>query len=120
MWSNSMLKEFPTFHSQYAVELLHSLGSIFDNNYLSNENLRNLMIDLAKQDDKCFYQLALHAYKTLQLNNSFDLMTIFNDEKFNTMKDSLEEDTTNPVGYINKVQKKNTKNFQFFFHLGEK
>lgn len=95
MWSNSILNEFPTYYSQYAIELLHSLGSIFDTNYLANENLRNLMIDLAKRDDKCFYQLALHAYKQLQINNSFDLMTVFNNENFNSTKVVLQENSVN-------------------------
>jgi hypothetical protein len=97
MWSNSILNQFPTYQAQYAIELLHSLGSIFDNNYLNNENLRNVMIDLAKQDDKCFYQLALHAYRQLQIDNSLDLITVFNDEKFNSMKDLLKEDVENSV-----------------------
>jgi hypothetical protein len=92
MWSNSILNEFPTFNAQYAIELLHSLGSVFDNHYLKNGNLRNVMQDFAKRDDKCFYQLALHAYKKLQKYDSFDLRTIFNEEEFLVIKDLVNDD----------------------------
>ncbi|CAF1146461.1 unnamed protein product [Rotaria sordida] len=95
MWSKSFINKFPTFDAQYAIELLHSLGSIFDSNYSTNENLRNKMIQLAKRDDKCFYQLALYAYKKLQENNSFDLTTVFNDEEFTAMYDFHQRDVEN-------------------------
>ena len=97
MWSNSILNEFPTFHAQYAVELLHTLGCRFDNIYLANENLRQVMIDFAKRDDQCFYQLAYHAYRQLQINESYDLMTVFNEQEFNTMKGEAKETTDNSV-----------------------
>ena len=48
------------------------------------------LIDLAKRDAECFYQLALHAYRELGLDKSFDITTIFTDEEFNTMKKSIE------------------------------
>ncbi len=105
MWSNLILNEFPTYHAQYAVELLHTLGSIFDNIYFSNENLRHVMIEFAKQDDQCFYQLALHAYRQLQINESYDLMTVFNDREFNAMKDSLQEAAKNPVGDLYRTRR---------------
>jgi hypothetical protein len=98
MWSNSILDEFPTYYTQYAIELLHTLGSKFDKIYFANENLRHVMIDFAKQDDQCFYQLALHAYQQLQINEFYDLMTVFNDQEFNAMKDSLKEAAESPVG----------------------
>ncbi|CAF1034913.1 unnamed protein product [Rotaria sordida] len=59
MWSKSFINEYKTFYCQYTIELLHLLGFVFDNNYSTNENLRNMMIELAKRNDKCFYQLAL-------------------------------------------------------------
>ncbi|CAF2732560.1 unnamed protein product [Rotaria sp. Silwood2] len=96
MWSKSFISEYTTFDAQYAIELLHSLGSVFDNNYSTNENLRNVMIELAKRDNKCFYQLALHVYKKLQRNNSFDLTTVFNDEEFNAIYDFRKRDEENP------------------------
>ena len=86
MYSNTILNEFPTFTSQYAVELLHSLGSKFDTAYISNENLRNLMINFAKNDQYGFYQLALHAYHLLKINDDFDLCEIFNEENFNKIR----------------------------------
>jgi hypothetical protein len=97
MWSNSILDEFPTFQTQYAIELLHSLGPIFDNNYLRNENLRNVMIDLAKRHEESFYQLAYNAYRQLNTNDSVDLLSIFNEEGFNAIKNFLEQIATNPV-----------------------
>jgi hypothetical protein len=114
MWSNSIINKFPTFHAQYAVELLHSLGAVFDTHYLTNENLQNIMHDFAKRDDNCFYQLALHAYRELRMNSSFDLTTIFNDEAFYTMNDSLKEEIENSVSEIYKKQ-----DYEFVFHLGK-
>jgi hypothetical protein len=92
MWSNSILDEFPTFQTQYAIELLHSLGPIFDNNYL-----RNVMIDLAERHEESFYQLAYNAYRQLKTNDSVDLLSIFNEEGFNAIKNFLEQIATNPV-----------------------
>ncbi|CAF1332700.1 unnamed protein product [Rotaria sp. Silwood1] len=95
MWSKFFISEYTTFDAQYAIELLHSLGSVFDNSYSTNETLRNLMIKLAKRDEKCFYQLALYAYKKLQRNKSFDLTTVFNDEEFNAIYDFYKRDEEN-------------------------
>ncbi|CAF0940803.1 unnamed protein product [Rotaria sordida] len=95
MWSKSFINEYKTFYCQYTIELLHLLGSVIDNNYSTNENLRNMMIELAKRDDKCFYQLALYAYKRLQRNNSFYLTTAFNDEEFTAIYDSHKKDEEN-------------------------
>ena len=100
MWSNQILNEFPTFISQYAMELLHSLGSIFDTKYFSNEDLRNLIIDYAKRDDQCFYQLALHAYRQLKLNDTFDLCQIFTEDNFNRLKVVLQQDPADSVCHV--------------------
>jgi hypothetical protein len=97
MWSNEILHELPTFTSQYAMELLHSLGSIFDTKYFSNDTLRTLISDYAKRDDQCFYQLALHAYRQLKLNNGSALSEIFTEGKFNQLKDVLQEHSTDLV-----------------------
>ncbi|CAF3141033.1 unnamed protein product [Rotaria sp. Silwood2] len=88
-WSNSFLDPYPTFGTRYALEMLHSLGSLFDNKYITNESLRTIMIDLANRDDKCFYKLALNAYQNLQKNESLDLMTIFNEDEFEYNKYDL-------------------------------
>jgi hypothetical protein len=116
MWSDSLLNEFSTFKAQYAIEILHSLGSIFDRSYLTNENLRQVMINLAKRDEKCFYQLALHAYEQLQINDSFDLSTVFNEEEFDTVKNFIDEDLKNPVSNT----QRHYKFLTFVFHLGKK
>ncbi|CAM4813503.1 unnamed protein product [Rotaria magnacalcarata] len=79
----TFLSEFPTFNAQYAIELLHSLNSTFDSQCSTNENLRNIMLDLAKRDDNCFYETALRAYRQLQNDKSHDLTTIFNNKEFN-------------------------------------
>jgi len=98
MWSNTIFNQYSTFQGQYALELLHSCDSHFDKYYFENENLRNKMIDLANRDDHCFYQLALHAYQYLQQNNpSFDLLTVFNDDMFSKMQESLQ---TNDKSYL--------------------
>ncbi|CAF4720264.1 unnamed protein product [Rotaria sp. Silwood1] len=88
-WSNSFLDSYKTFGAQYALEMLHSLGSSFDNKYVMNESLQTMMIDLANKDDKCFYKLALNAYHSLQKNESLDLMTIFNEDEFEYNKHDL-------------------------------
>lgn len=92
MWSNTILNEFPTFTSQYAMQLLHSLGSKFDTIYFSNANLQSIMLDFAKRDDHCFYQLASHAYWKLRRNQQYDLSEIFNEEKFNILEDFFQMD----------------------------
>ena len=84
-WSKMFLNNYLTFDGQYAVEILHSLGSVFDEKYSMNKDLQNTMIELAKQDDKRFYALALQAYEKLRHNKSLDLTTIFNQEKFNAI-----------------------------------
>ena len=97
MWSDGILHELPTFTSQYAMELLHSLGSIFDTKYSSNDTLRALISDYAKRDDQCFYQLALHAYRQLKLNNGSDLSEIFTEENYNQLKDVLQQNSIDLV-----------------------
>ncbi|CAF1424261.1 unnamed protein product [Rotaria sp. Silwood1] len=82
LWSNSFLDPYQTFKNRYAFEMLHSLGSVFDNKYSTNTSLQTMMISLAKRDDKNFYKLALIAYQVLQKDESVDLMTIFNENEF--------------------------------------
>ena len=86
MWSNEIFNEYPTFISQYAMELLHSLGTKFHAIYFTNESLRSMMIDFAKCDDHCFYQLVLHAYWKLKNNAQYNLLDIFNAEKFHDVQ----------------------------------
>ncbi|CAF3170689.1 unnamed protein product [Rotaria sp. Silwood2] len=81
-WSNSFLEPYQTFKNRYALEMLHSLGFVFDNKYSTNTSLQTMMISLAKRDEKNFYKLALIAYQTLQKDESVDLMTIFNENEF--------------------------------------
>jgi len=97
MWSNTILNEFPTFTSQYAMELLHSLGSKFDKIYFSNENLQSIMLDFAKRDDHSFYHLASHAYWKLRRNQQYDLLDIFNEEKFNALQSFFEIDSDSVI-----------------------
>ena len=91
MWSDTILNEFPTFTSQYAMELLHSLGSKFDTNYLKNESLGHLMIDFAKRDGYCFYHLALDAYWKLKRNDEYDLFETLNEQKFTAVQDFFQD-----------------------------
>lgn len=74
------------------MELLHSLSLKFDTIYLSDENFRSTMINFAKCDDNCFYQLASHAYWKLRHNKQYDLLEIFNQEKFDKMQDFFQID----------------------------
>lgn len=90
-WSKSFFDPYSTFQARYALEMLHSLGSLFDNKYITNVSLQTMMIDLANRDDKCFYKLALNAYKDLQHNESPDLTHIFNEDEFQYIKHDLLE-----------------------------
>ena len=81
-WSNSLLEHYQKFKSRYALEMLHSLGPVFDNKYIMNTSLQKTMISLAEQDQTNFYKLALIAYENLQKHESFDLTTIFNESEF--------------------------------------
>jgi hypothetical protein len=94
-WSETVLNNYLTFDGQYAFEMLHSLGSVFDEKYSLNKSLQRLMIELAKKDDKRFYALALQAYEKLRHNKSLDLTTIFNQENFNKM--SLDRPVSNKM-----------------------
>lgn len=98
--SQSLINEYPTFYSQYAIELLHTRGEKFDNLYLNDESLRNIMIALAKKNDRCFYELAKHAYLQLKKDQVIDLKTIFNDEEFDDMCEWLENSAKQSVSYL--------------------
>jgi hypothetical protein len=93
MWSAELIDQFPTFYSQYAIELLHSLGDRFDQRFVSDVRLRDTMIELAKQDECAFYKLALHVCQKLEESAAFDPATVFNKEDFNSWKECQSENT---------------------------
>lgn len=95
-WSSSFLDAYKTFKGRYTLEMLHSLGSVFDDKYMTDESLQSMMINLANRDDVCFYRLALNAYEQLQKNESVDLTSFFNEEEcdyyeYNLSKSNAEE-----------------------------
>lgn len=63
--------------SLYAISMLHSLGYLFDDKYFTNELLQGIMVELADENEKYFYQLAVKAYNELKECHWLDLTTIF-------------------------------------------
>ncbi len=77
-WSINDLNPYQTENTRYAISMLHSLGYVFDDKYFDNEILRNLMIKLAQQDEKHFYQLSLKVFYELKKCHWLDLTRFFN------------------------------------------
>ena len=86
-WSNEILNSYPTEYCRYAISMLHSLGYVFDDKYLNNPNLQKLMIDLARRDEKSFYQLSLKAFYELKKCHWIDLVKLFQTNLSKTMTD---------------------------------
>lgn len=86
-WSNDIFTDYSSEHSRYSLSLLHSLGYVFDDKYLNNKTLQQLMIDLARRDDRYFYQLALKAFYELKRCFWIDLMKIFQSNLSKTTTD---------------------------------
>lgn len=76
-WSNSFVDPYQTFTVRYALGILHSLGHIFDNQYITNESLQTMMITLANRDDNYFYKLTLNAYQCFQKKMNYSIEQFF-------------------------------------------
>ncbi len=70
----------------YGMSMLHSLGYLFDDKYLMNKSLQSAMLELAENDGKRFYQLALKACDELKKCHWLDLITIFNQKQFDQIQ----------------------------------
>ena len=81
-WDKIEFNWYATENAQYAISMLHSLGYLFEDKYLTNQNLQNVMIDFVEKDDQRFYQLATIAFRHLQDCHWLDLNTIFNQKQF--------------------------------------
>ena len=86
-WSNMDWNSYRTEHSRYALAILHSLGYVFDDKYLSNSILQRRMIELAEHDEKSFYQLCLEACLQLKQCHWKDLTSIFDKQSVKTNPD---------------------------------
>ena len=86
LWDKIEFNWYPTSDAVYAIAMLHSLGYLFDDKYLMNSRLQNTMVELAEKDDKCFYQLAVKAFRELEKCHWLDLTTVFNQKEFNQIK----------------------------------
>lgn len=90
-WDKIEFNWYPTENALYAIAMLHSLGYLFVDKYLTNETLQIIMIDLAENDDQRFYQLAIKAFDLLQSCHWFDLNTIFNEKQFDQIQIGVHE-----------------------------
>ncbi|CAF1284234.1 unnamed protein product, partial [Didymodactylos carnosus] len=75
--------------SLYSMEMLYSLGFIFEDKYNFSTKLQQSMNDLTSRCDNTFYQLTLNAYKELKQDHCLDLTKIFNEEKFKEIQNEL-------------------------------
>ena len=82
-WNKIEFNWYPTEGALYAITMLHSLGYLFDDKYLANQQLQSIMVDLAEEDEKRFYQLALRVFNELQRCHWLDLETIFDRNQLN-------------------------------------
>lgn len=84
-WSADELKWFLTDETRYSVEMLHSLGYVFDDKYLFNSTIRNRIIRCAEEDQQTFYQLVQLAIAQLRKCHWTDLLNIFNVNKWRSV-----------------------------------
>jgi hypothetical protein len=81
-WDKIEFNWYQTNDALYAISMLHSLGYLFEDKYLTNQSLQRTMVDLAEKDEKRFYQLAVKAFNELKKCHWLDLTTIFNQKQF--------------------------------------
>lgn len=87
-WTNDELNWYQKDHVRYALSMLHSLGYVFDDKYLHNQKLQNLMIELAENDENHFYRLSLTAFYELKKYHWFNLFEIFQQNINKTQNDN--------------------------------
>ena len=78
---------YRTEEARYSREMLHCLGYLFEDKYFSSKTLQNQMLTYASQDPDKFYRLTIEAISQLEKQHWFDLLNIFNDDKWNSMID---------------------------------
>ncbi|CAF2924367.1 unnamed protein product [Rotaria sp. Silwood2] len=98
-WKKIEFNWYPTADALYAISMLHSLGYLFDDKYLIDKQLQSIMVDLAEEDEKRFYQLTLRAFDELQKCHWLDLTTIFNRNQL----DRIQVELRNKFCYIGVV-----------------
>ncbi|UJR30133.1 hypothetical protein I4U23_017674 [Adineta vaga] len=76
-WSTNCFEDYQTDYSRYGLSILHSLGYVFDDKYLTNKNLQNQMKILAEENENQFYQLSLKVYYELKKCHWLNLSTLF-------------------------------------------
>lgn len=81
-WDKIEFNWYSTDEAVYGLSMLHSLGYVFLDKYLTNEPLQSTMVSLAETNEKRFYQLTVKAYYELGTNRWIDLTTIFNEKQF--------------------------------------
>jgi hypothetical protein len=99
-WDKIEFNWYPTNDGVYAVIMLHSLGYLFDDKYSMNNQLQNIMIELAEEDEQRFYQLALKAFDKLRECHWLDLTTIFNRNQFDRIQIRVNEKKLHRVGVV--------------------
>ncbi len=99
-WDKIEFNWYSMNEAVYAMSMLHSLGYLFHDKYLMNESLQSTMVDLAENDEKRFYQLALIAFDELKKCHWLDLTTIFNQKRFDQIQIEVKKDQSYYVGVI--------------------
>ena len=65
-WDKIEFNWYPSTDATYSMALLHSLGYLFDDKYMMNDQLQGRMVELSEENEERFYQLALQAFQNLQ------------------------------------------------------
>ncbi|CAF1006376.1 unnamed protein product, partial [Adineta ricciae] len=61
-WDAIEFNWYPTIDATYSMAMLHSLGYLFDDKYLMNDQLQGRMVELSEENEERFYQLAVQAF----------------------------------------------------------
>ena len=100
LWDQIEFNWFPTNDGLYTMAMLHSLGYLFDDKYLTNQTLQGTILELSEEDENRFYQLGVKAFKELQKCHWFDLSTIFNRTQFDQIRPTVSANRMFYVGVI--------------------
>ena len=90
-WPTLEWNWYPTDHTRYALAMLHSLGYVFDDKYLSSDPLQITMLAFAEENERRFYPLALKAFHALKDDHGLDLNSIFNQTEFDQIPEEVNE-----------------------------
>ncbi|CAF3845173.1 unnamed protein product [Rotaria sordida] len=88
-WSNvkiTVQPRFNSFKSQYSIEMLHSLGYVFTDKYLTSLNAQQSFIKIERDSMNEFHNFCSHLYKALKENHCLCLDDLIRRNTPNTNK----------------------------------